>query len=358
MARQIHQLVSTITPGDAVGNTTLKTRDTLRKLGFESEIFRWECAPSLEKETLPAKEYLKYSSADSTVIFHYSIGSELNRMVWGLPDKLILCYHNITPPEFFLDIHNHVLGQLYHGRKQLAEFAGKCALAVGDSKYNRDELDEMGFSNTAVLPLALDFSDFDQPADPFILDAFSDHKKNFLFIGRTVPNKKLEDLVKLYAVYKKYVSYDSRLIVVGDSRGFEVYKSQLMHLIGDIDLPDVIFTGKVDFPQLLAFYQVADAYVSLSQHEGFCVPLLEAMHFDVPVMALNRAAVGETMDGAGLLLDEVNFAEMAELLDIATEPGHFREKIIAGQRERLKRYFQVPFADKLQAVLEKAGIEL
>lgn len=152
MTRQIHQLVSTITPGDAVGNTTLRTRDTLRKLGFKSEIFRWDCATSLEEDTLPARDYLKYSSPDSTVIFHYSIGSELNRMVWGLQDKLILCYHNITPPEFFLDIHNHVLGQLYHGRKQLQEFANRCALAVGDSEYNRKELEEMGFANTAVLP--------------------------------------------------------------------------------------------------------------------------------------------------------------------------------------------------------------
>jgi glycosyltransferase involved in cell wall biosynthesis len=358
MARQIHQLVSTITPGDAVGNTTLKTRDALREMGFESEIFRWECAPSLEKDTLPAKDYLKYSSPESTVIFHYSIGSELNRMVWGLEDRLVLCYHNITPPEFFLDIHNHVLGQLYHGRKQLAQFAERCVLAVGDSRYNRNELDEMGFSNTAVLPLALDFSDFDQPADPFILDAFSDHKKNFLFVGRTVPNKKLEDLVKLYAVYKKYVSYDCRLIVVGDSRGFEVYKSQLMHMIGEIDLPDVIFTGKVDFPQLLAFYQIADAYVSLSQHEGFCVPLLEAMHFDVPVLALDRAAVAETMDGAGMLVDEINLAEMAELLNMVTEEGYLRERVIAGQRKRLERYFQIPFADKLKDVLLKAGVEI
>lgn len=357
MTRQIHQLISTLTPGDAVGNTTLKTRDTLRKLGFESEIFRWECAPSLEVETLPAKEYLKYSSPESTVIFHYSIGSELNRMVWGLPDKLILCYHNITPPEFFQDIHNHVLGQLYHGRKQLKEFASRCVLALGDSLYNENELKEMGFKNTALLPLALDFSDFDQEPDPYILDAFSDHKKNFLFVGRIVPNKKLEDLVKLYAVYKKYVSYDSRLLVVGDWRGFEVYKSQLMHLIGEINLPDVIFTGKVSFPQLIAFYKVADAYVSLSQHEGFCVPLLEAMHFNIPVMALDRAAVGETMNGAGLLMNETNFAEMAELLDMVSEPGYLRERVLAGQRARLAEYFRVPFADKLLSVLEKAGVK-
>lgn len=145
--------------------------------------------------------------------------------------------------------------------------------------------------------------------------------------------------------------------MVGDWRGFESYKSQLMHLISEIDLPDVFFTGKVSFQQLLAFYQVADAYVSLSQHEGFCVPLLEAMHFDLPVMALNRAAVGETMDGAGMLMDEVNFAEMAEMLNLATEPGYIRDRILRGQQQRLQRYFATPFSEKLEQVLNLAGVK-
>ena len=357
MKGEVHQLVSDLRRGDAIGNTVLRYRDALRARGYRSEIFRESCAAELEADSRPVEAFLGESAPDSYLIFHYSIGSDLNRFAYALPPRtrLIISYHNITPPEFFVGVHDHLVGQLYHGRKQLACFADRCLLGVADSDYNRRELDELGFPHTAVLPLAIDFGYLDTPPDPVTRAAFRDHRHNFLFVGRIIPNKRIEDLVKLYAHYKKFVSHDCRLIVVGDSEGFEVYSDQLRLMIAGIDLPDVIFTGRVDLPQLLAFYSVADVFCTLSEHEGFCAPLLEAMHFDVPVLARAAAAIPETMDGAGVLLNSLDFAEAAEMLQMLACDGLFRRRIIEGQRERLARFRAVDIESRIAAVIEQAA---
>lgn len=353
MKPAIHQIVPSLRSGDAVGNTSLRTREALRELGYRSEIYREKCSPELENDSLPLEDYLEESSLDNLVIYHYSIGSEIARFIYHLPDKIVLVYHNLTPPEYFIDIHDHVVGELYHGKKQLEQFANKVVFGAGVSEYNRAELEEMGFPNTAVLPLALDFDDLDQVADPFIKKAYKDQKYNFLFVGRIVPNKGIEDLIKLYANYKKYVNHDSRLIIAGDYSGFERYHMQLLKLIDEIELPHVVMPGRVDFRQLLAFYSIADVYVSMSNHEGFCVPLLEAMYFDIPVLAKAVAAVPETMDGAGVLVEKMNYADIAEMMHMLATPGRFRLQIIAGQRERLERYRSIPFERYLESLIEK-----
>jgi glycosyltransferase involved in cell wall biosynthesis len=354
MTSSIHQIIPSIRSGDAVSQTALAMKTVLLSLGFESQIYRERCSPDLETDTLPVKDYLQVSAPENLVIYHYSTGSELGRFVYHLPDRLILHYHNISPPEDFIDIHNHVVGELYHGRKQVARLAGRCLLAAGGSEYNRKELDDMGFRNTMVLPYAIDFSNLEETPDPFIQESYSDHRFNFLFVGRIVPNKGIEDLIKLYAHYKKYVEHDSRLIIVGDWSGFERYRMQLLKLIADIDLPHVDMPGRVDFSQLLAFYSIADAYISLSRHEGFCIPLMEAMHFDIPVMALGQAAVPETLDGAGVMIHKLNYPEAAEMMDLLVRSGIVRERIIEGQRERLKRYHAIPFKDRVKSVIDRA----
>lgn len=355
MKGAIHQLVASLRTGDAVGNTALRTRDALRELGYESEIFREVCSSDLEGESYPAEEYLKLSGPNQLLIFHYSIGSELNRLAYNLPDRIILCYHNITPPEFFVGIHDHLVGQLYHGRKQLACFADRCFFATGDTEYNRRELAELGFPHTAVLPIAIDFEGLDTEPDPFIRTAYRDHRYNFLFVGRIIPNKRVEDLIKLYAHYKKYVSHDCRLIIVGDWTGFERYRLPLLRLLESIDLPHVVMPGRVDFRKLLAFYSSADVYCSLSAHEGFCVPLLEAMHFDIPVLARAAAAVPETMGGAGVLIEQLNYPEAAEMLDMLAKPGWFRESVISGQRQRLEDFRRIDFKSRLADILSQVN---
>jgi glycosyltransferase involved in cell wall biosynthesis len=354
MISSVHQIIPSIRSGDAVSQTAFAIRKVLRSIGYDSHIYREHCSPDMESDTMPVRNYLEASAPENLVIYHYSTGSELGRFVYHLPDRLILHYHNISPPEDFIDIHNHVVGELYHGRKQVARFADRCLLAAGGSEYNRKELENMGFPNTLVLPYAIDFSDLEEKPDPFILESYSDQRFNFLFVGRIVPNKGIEDLIKLYAHYKKYVEHDSRLIIVGDWSGFERYRMQLLKIIADIDLPHVDMPGRVDFSQLLAFYSVADAYVSLSRHEGFCIPLLEAMHFNIPVMALGRAAVPETLDGAGVLINKLDYAEAAEMLDMLVRPGIVRERVIESQQERLKRFHAVPFKDRVKSAIDQA----
>jgi len=359
MAPAVHQIVPNLRSGDAVGNTVLKTRKILRSFGLESDIYCEQHSSDLAGDVMAIEDYLDVSDAESVVLYHYSIGSETGRFVYHLPDRVVLIYHNITPPEYFLDVHNHVVGELYHGRKQVRQFADRVAWAVGDSEFNARELRDMGFRNTSVLPLALDFSDFDGPADPTILSAYDDFKRNFLFVGRIVPNKALDDLIRLFAHFKKYVHHDCRLIMVGDWSGFEAYHNSLLHLIDTIQMPDVLMTGRVDFSQLLAFYSVADAYISLSRHEGFCVPLLEAMYMNLPVMARGSAAVPETMDGAGVVVDEAaSYAEMAEMMDMITSEGYFKEELLKGQHQRLQRFMDIDFKAELLELLRQLGVEL
>lgn len=352
--RTIHQIVPNIRRGDAIGNTSLSLQRVLRSIGFESEIYREKCSADLEQSTRPAEEYLNVSSPDNIVIFHYSIGAELNRFVYNLPDNVIIIYHNITPPECFVDIHNHVVGELFHGRKQLNAFAPKALMGIGVSEYNRLELEEAGYLNTDVLPLVINFDDFNAKPDPVLLEMLDDHMATFLFVGRIVPNKALEDLILLYAHYKKFVSHDSRLVIAGDWTGFEKYYLYLLRLANLIDLPDFIMTGRVDFSQLIALYKSAAVYISTSQHEGFCMPLLEAMHFDIPVMAVNKGAIAETMDGAGVLVNSLNFAEMAEMLNLMVEPGIVRNRLLEGQQSRLDRYKNYPFEEKLLQIIKRA----
>lgn len=353
--KRIHQLLASITVGDAISDEALEIRRMLREEGYESEIFCDRAHPKLHDTVYHFEDYMQLSGPDEVMILHFSIGSPVSRLSYHIPDKKIMIYHNITPPEFFVDLHDTLPMELYSGRKELAAFADRTIFAIGDSEYNRMELEDMGFENTGVMPIPINFKRFDNvEPDPITLKTFKDHKTNIVFVGRCVPNKKFEDVIKAYAHYKKYVSHDSRLIFVGENAGFAKYRKLLAGMVADIDLPDVIFTGHVTFPQLVAYYQLADVFVSMSEHEGFCVPLLEAMHFDIPVMAYSMGPIPATMGGAGVLVKNKDYAEIAEMIDILAKDEFVRKRVIQAQRERLQKFTGIPYKDILMGHINKA----
>ena len=354
---QINQILPDITCGDAISNHALEIKNILKSCGYESEIFAQRVHPKLGHVIKNCNDYKKLSSSENIIIFHFSIGSEVSRFVKNLPDKKILIYHNITPYNYFVGINDTLAQLLKNGRKELTEFSNMTCLALGDSEYNQRDLAELGFENTGVLPIIVDFDKYGQEPDNKILDKFTDDYTNFIFVGRLSPNKKEEDIVKVFYYYNKCINQKSRLFLVGSYVGTERYYVQLKELIKRLNLENVYITGKVNFKELLAYYNLADVFISMSEHEGFCVPLLESMYFDIPIIAYNSSAVPDTLNGAGILVNEKLYKEIAEIANIMVEDKSMRNRIIDKQKNRLDDFKKTKVEEMLKHFLTQVGRE-
>lgn len=335
---EVHQLATSLTYGDAISDEMVEIQKVLRQAGYRSEIFTRFCDTRLAGLARDFREYGRFSLQRNVVLFHFSIGSPVSKMFFRIPDRKIMIYHNITPYEFFLDSHRLLARECYKGRLEIRRFVDKVDLALGDSEFNRRELETLGYRRTGVLPILMDFSRFDQPSDPLTKQLFDGGKVTLLFVGRLIPNKKYEDLIRMFYYYKKHFNSSSRLIMAGDHRGQERYLHGLLALVDRLALPDVHFTGHVEFPELLAYYELANVYVSLSEHEGFGVPLLEAFYKKVPVIAYAAGAVEETMNGGGILLHDKDKLRTAALIDVLINREELRRSVVAGQTRALQKY--------------------
>ncbi len=358
MTRHVHQLLAALSYGDAIGNEALAIQKHLRKAGFASDIFAEKVHPRVAHLARPLWEYPQVSSPETVCLFHFSIGSAAGRLIYHAPDRLVSIYHNITPAHFFLGFHAHLAGLCYHGRRELEAFAPRTELGLGDSEFNRRELEEAGFKQTAVLPIVLDLATYDRPGSAVVERLYEGPRTNLLFVGRIIPNKKIEDLIRVFAVYQRYVNPVSRLLLVGDYRGHERYFQRLLDMVDYLRLDEVVFTGQVDDDDLLSYYRVADLFLCLSEHEGFCVPLQEAMVFGVPVVAYDTGAVRETLHGGGVLLREKPPEVVAELVHRILTDSALKKNILATQEgavQELRRTdFGVLLLERLGPVLSTA----
>jgi glycosyltransferase involved in cell wall biosynthesis len=336
----IHQFATSLTYGDAISDEMLEIQGILRDHGYASEIFVRQCDPRSAGAVKDYREYPKWSAPENIVIFHFSIGSPVSKMFVRIPDRKVMIYHNITPAEYFLDAHRTLTRECYHGRIEIGLFKDKVDLALGDSEFNRQELAAVGYRNTGVLPILMNFAKFQGPDDSITRALYKDKKTTLLFVGRAIPNKKYEDVIKVYYFYKKHFNPEARLILAGDYRGQERYLAGLQNLIGELRLTDVHLSGHIEFPELLAYYRVADYYLSLSEHEGFGVPLLEAFHMNIPVIASAAGAVEETMNGGGIVLRRKDFLRSAALIDTIDHDPGLRQRLLNGQREALTPFLR------------------
>jgi len=356
---RIHQLLAALSYGDAIGNEALAIQRQLRAAGHESDIFAELVHPRVAHLARPLWEYREVSSPDTVCIYHFSIGSASGRLIHGASDRLVIVYHNITPARFFLGFHPHLAGLCHHGRRELEAFSPRAELALGDSEFNRRELEEAGFARTGVLPIVLDLSLYDRPPSPVVRRRFDDGRVNVLFVGRVIPNKRIDDLIRSFAVFQRWLQPRSRLLLVGDTRGFERYLDRLRELVRELEVEEVVFTGQVDDDELYACYRLADVFLCLSEHEGFCVPLQEAMHFNLPVIAYDAGAVRETLRGGGLLLQDKRPDMVAELLDRVTHGGPLRRGVLESQARAVAEIRSTDFGailrDRLGSVLSSTG---
>ena len=337
---KIHQFLTSYSYGDAIGNEALEIKNYLREKGHESHIFALFYHPKYSDQIINYLEYDKFSHKDNIVIFHFSIGSPVTKKFFRVPDKKVIIYHNITPYEFFLDYHRILAKDCFKGRIELKNLVDKVDLALGDSMYNEQELKEMGFVRTGVLPLVMDFSKFNTEPVPVLDEIFSDGKTNILYIGRIIPNKKIEDVIKVFHLYQKYFNENSRLFIVGEYRGFERYLSALQNMCSRLRTKNIHFTGHIPDDELISYYKLAKLYLHMSEHEGFCAPVPESFYLDIPVIAFNAGAVKETMRNGGILVNRKDFLYVASLIDRVLKDSAFKHKILESQKEALQKYFK------------------
>jgi L-malate glycosyltransferase len=353
MRPQVHQVLATLSYGDAIGNEVLAIRRVLREAGFESEIFVGTADSRLEDLTLDYRDLPAASRPDNILIHHFSLGSRASRISFALPDRMVLVYHNVTPPEYFVDIHPLLVRECYRGRRELSAYAKRCDLGLGDSEFNRQELEAMGFSATGVLPVVPGFSHLQVAPDRRVLAAYDDELTNIVFVGRLVPNKRIDDVIRIFAAYQRFFNPHSRLLIIGSQSGFERYYALLQSLVARLGVQRVHFLGHVTNSEVTACYDVADAFLCASEHEGFCVPLVEAFWKGVPVLAYAAAAVPATMDGAGVLYETKDPYDVAVLVNRVTSSAALRESIVQAQDAALARLMAKDFRGTLLGFVER-----
>lgn len=348
----INQWVPAAHRGDAVGDNARVLRDLFRSWGHESQIYALSIDDNMVGEALPWRDA---ASRDGDVtIYHYAVPSPMTEAFGRLPGARVLHYHNVTPAHFFARWDAGLARFCEVGREQLATLADRTDLALGVSEYNRAELEALGFSHTGVLPIAVDTDRLRKaPPVPSIESILAHDFVNILFVGRIAPNKKIEDIIRMAEVYKRYVDFRYRFIFVGRYDAVPSYYAAVRGLISEYRMMNerFWFTGPVPDAELAAYYRHAHAYVSLSEHEGFCVPLVEAMAMDVPVLAYGAAAVPETLGGAGVCFTPKDLEQAAEVLAALIYDEPFRTQVIAGQRARLKDFSRERLESQVRSVL-------
>jgi glycosyltransferase involved in cell wall biosynthesis len=343
----VHQVLATLGYGDAIGHEVQGIQRVLCEAGYHSEIFVETADSRLEDLTVDYRELPAASHPDNILIHHFSIGSRASRIAYALPDRMVLVYHNITPPEYFIDVHPLLVQQCFLGRRELGFYASRCDLALGDSEYNEQELAATGFSPTGVLPVIPDFFHLSGAPNYMQAGAFDDDWINVLFVGRMIPNKRIEDVIRWFHAYQRWFNPRSRLLVVGSHTGFERYVAMLHEFIAHIGASDVHFLGHVSNEELVAYYELADAFVCASEHEGFCVPLIEAFHMGVPVLAYAASAVPATLDGGGILLRDKHPLKVASLINEVVSNSSLQQRVICTQDAALARLEARDFAGTL-----------
>lgn len=352
----IHQFLAGFSKGDAISNEARVMQNIFRRWGYTSDIF---CEPAailneLRSTALDVHMAKDNIHQDDTVLLHLSIGSFVNDLFRELSCRKVILYHNITPAHFFDRVNRQTAFRLEQGQRQMQDLAGAAEINLADSAYNAAELRQAGFEQVDVLPLVLELSSLEETCDRAMLRRLQDGKRNLLFVGRVAPNKRIEDLIELFYVYHRTVDPDSRFLHAGSCNGTEIYHNLLQASCRKMGLKsqEYLFLGSIIQPQLNACYRAADAFICMSEHEGFCIPVIEAMAMNCPVLAYKAAAVPETMDGAGILFTEKNFEEIAELTGRVIHDAPLRETVLNGQQQRMSRFRQRDLEQELRTLLQ------
>lgn len=350
---RIDQWVPALHRGDAIGDSARLMRDAFRRWGHTADVWALELDADLRGDGRDFRDF-RPGGPDDVVVLHYALPSPLSVALAEYGGRRVLLHHNITPAEFFAEWDPELARICRLGQQQLRELVGHVDLALADSEFNRRELEQAGFGRTGVLPIYLDFARYAQPPSPVLERMLDDGRHNLLFVGRVAPNKRHDDLIRLLAYWKRYIGPDVRLLLPGKlpGRGRYFEALQALHYEHGFGPDEVLFLGHVEHDELLACYRAADVFVSMSEHEGFGVPLVESMLVDLPVLAYRCTAIGDTLGDAGVQFTEKRLGEVAELAHALAIDEALRERVLVGQHRRVQAFAPAAVEAGLRGHLE------
>jgi glycosyltransferase involved in cell wall biosynthesis len=336
--RRIVQILPTIAYGDAIGNHVMALNRLFQKNGFDTDIYARNIDERIKD--INVKKADKFKDDADIVLYHLSTGDDLNLKIKNYKSKVVINYHNVTPEDYFRGYDEASRRLCANGLDQVKKLADVPMACICDSEFNLNDLRSYGYNcPMEAIPILIAFDDYKKEQSKEILDKYgSDDYVNIVFTGRVAPNKKQEDVISAFYYYHEYINPKSRLFIVGSFNETDVYYRKLAKYVRKLKLQDVYFTGHIRFNEILAYYGVADVFLCLSEHEGFCVPLVESMYFKVPIIACDNTAIGETLGGAGLLLQDKDPRIVAEAINMIVEREDLRAKILSNQEKRLKDF--------------------
>ncbi len=359
--KAVHQFVATFEPG-AIGDHTIRVQQALRDAGYESEIFAEYAKGGFEDRFHVHSDYSRKVRAndDDLLMYHMAIGSNVADWLNDVPkQRFVMAHHNITPVEFYEPWDPGVTYGMAWGRDQLAKLAKRTTLGIGLSEYNRRELDEFHYKSTAVAPLLIDFASFDHLVDASKREQLLERKagsgSDWLSVGWIAPHKCQHDTIRAFSLYRRIYDANAHLYFVGRT-GTQSYRDACDKLVAQLGLTDAVtFTGRVSDGELGAHYATADVLVSMSEHEGVGIPLLEAMYNGVPIVAFGAAAVPETVGNAGIVLPVKRPAKVAVAVARAVGDPLVQGALIRAGKARLALFSIETATKRLLGALQALG---
>ena len=347
---KIIQIAHALHPTDAASRQLLNMDKILRALGYETEMYAHRLDESLAERVGLMGDFS--ADPEDIVIYHMTTGTSFNRWVWNYPRKIVLFYHNITPARFFFGNAWGSWLKCLRGRHDLKTIAKNTFFAWGASEYSRQELEKAGIKRTAVLPIVVEPETYTTRGEDESVLRYKDGRLNLLVVGRGVPHKKQDEAIEVAAWYRDHISPDIRLVLIGNIK--PSYEKKLRVLVKKRGMEEnVLFAGQVTDEALCTWYRIADGLLCLSEHEGFCVPLIEAMIFGLPIFAKSAAAVPETLGSAGVLLSDTSPQGVAEAVRRTMADELALARLKKGRAERLAAFSPENVKSQLEADMKE-----
>jgi glycosyltransferase involved in cell wall biosynthesis len=344
---RIHQILSGAGPHDAITSEAISFRAHFRAWGWEGRDYAVHVAPGLNGHIRLLGRFKP--KPDDVLLLHHSAGAPRLRELLALPNRKLLLYHNVTPAPWFWEHAPNVAVQCAVGREQLPALVRAVDLAAADSAFNAAELETLGASKTAVIPLLVDYGRLGPPAPPSPTGPAG--PPTVLFVGRLSPHKHQDDVIKAFSHYRRQRAPQARLILVGDPISSR-YLEFLHRLAGTLAPGAVSIESGLSNAELGERYRAAHAFVCLSAHEGFCIPVLEALSQGVPVIARPAGAIPEIAGDAALLVEDADLAVVAELVHLTVTDAELRAELRRRGEARVALFSPERVAERLREAVE------
>lgn len=345
---RIVQVLDALDFGDGVSKDVINKYCLLNEMGYTTEIYSQWVHEKVEKYRKDIKE-LKLNKND-VLIHHFSGQCHSLDKILSQNCKKVLVYHNITPQKFFETDNNSEHCSI--GESQLQQIHEKYDYFLADSQFNAECLYDLGVNKKVdVLPILIDFKDFDTYIKNKML---SKKEKLFLFVGRVAENKKHEDIIDIFDYYYSNINVNSKLVFVGNTEYSKEYYSYLLNKISRLKSnKNILFTGKVDDSVVNDYYANADVFICMSEHEGFCIPLLESMYCGVPTIAYDSSAIKNTMGDSGILVYKKDAEKIAKLIHVILENGAVKKSIIENQLKWVNTFKKENIRNEMSRLIKK-----